>query len=66
MTAALASIGFSATDAFLASQFMLFNFGVYQPPVIQLSSVFIDIIFSIFGAFLGLAIGKKAKTAWRP
>jgi hypothetical protein len=66
MTVALASIVFSATDAFLASQFMLFNFGVYQPPVIQLSSVFIDIIFSIFGAFLGLAIGKKAKTAWRP
>jgi len=66
LTSALGAVVFSATDAFLASQFMLFNFGVYQPPMIQLSSALIDIIFAVLGAFIGIAVGKKAKTAWRP
>ncbi len=66
ITSALGSIMFSSADAFLASQFMLFNFGVYQPPLIQLSSALIDIVFAALGAFIGLAVGRKAKTAWRP
>ncbi len=66
ITSALGALAFSAADAFLASQFLLFNFGVYQPPMVQLSSALVDTIFAAIGAFAGIAVGKKAKTAWRP
>ena len=66
LTAFLSSLSFNVADATLASQFLLFNFGVFQPPNVQLTSVLVDIAFAAVGAALGLPIGKKAKAAWRP
>ena len=66
LSAILSSSAFSLADAAFASQFMLFNFGVYQPPQVQLLSALVDVVFSVIGAALGIGVGMKAKQAWRP
>lgn len=56
----------SAADAFMVSQFTLFNFGYYTLPSVLMISALSDVALAAVGAAVGLGIGIRARSAWRP
>ncbi|MEM0122911.1 MAG: hypothetical protein QXO68_01235 [Conexivisphaerales archaeon] len=61
-----ATFAVAIADTFLVSQFMLFNFGVYAPPALNVLTGMENAIFALVGAAIGYEIGIKARNAWKP
>lgn len=56
----------AVADTFLASQYLLFDFGVYAPPAINVLTGVENVAFALIGAAAGYSIGIKARKAWKP
>jgi len=56
----------AVADTFLASQYLLFNFGAYTPPAIVVLTGVENATFALIGAAVGYSIGVKARKAWKP
>lgn len=61
-----ATFAVAVADTFLASQYMLFNFGVYSPPALNVLTGMENVVFALVGAAIGYGIGIKARNAWKP
>jgi len=61
-----ATFAAAVSDTFLASQYMLFNFGVYALPSVTVLTGIENAIFALIGAAIGYGIGIKARNAWKP